>query len=298
MMTMKVLITLSLLFFSVPLLEPTSAQSRGWRGIVPLRSTRPDVKRILGAPTKSFSQYTDFYRTPKETVLITYAQGLPCGIGEKYSQWRVPRDTVESILITPIEPLRISDLGIDETKYEKQQGGHLRETIYYVNKQTGETIETFLNEVRSLTYSPGTLDSDLRCPGLSTALNIKCDGAIPHRFKFYRDVSSKRENAILDNFAIALRDEPNRTGYVIAYAGKRARAGEAKARAQRAKDYLVKVRNYDPNHLEAIDGGYREEAEIELYIVPSGMCPPMAAPTVDPREVKIVNSTRPRLRRG
>jgi hypothetical protein len=276
----------------------TSAQSRGWHGIVPLRSTRADVERIMGVPTERSSQYTDFYRTSKETVLIRYATGSPCGIGEKYSRWRVPRDTVESILVTPTEPLRLLDLGIDETKYEKQQGGHRRDDVYYVNKQTGETIVVFMNEVTSLTYSSGASDEDLQCPGQPKELSIKCDGTTPHRFSFYGDVSSEREKALLDNFAIALNDEPNRTGYIIAYAGKRARAREAKARAQQAKEYLVKVRNYDPKRLKTIDGGYREEAEIELFIVSDGMCPPFATPTIDPRDVKIVKGTGSQQRRG
>ncbi len=270
----------------------TSPQSRGWRGIVPLRSTRADVERLMGVPTERSNQHTDFYRTPKATVVIRYATGLPCGIGEKYSQWRVPRDTVESILVTPTEPLRLLDLGIDETKYETHQGGHLSEAVYYVNKQTGETIVASLNEVRSLTYAPGTLDRDLACPGLPTELSSKCSGATPQRFNFYSTVSAQRENAILDSFAIALSDESSRKGYIIAYAGKRARRGEARAKAQRARDYLVKVRDYNSDRLEAIDGGYREKAEVELFIVPSGMCPPTAAPTIDPREVKIVKGMR------
>lgn len=294
---MRALITWGLLFLWLPLLSLTSIQPRGWRGIVPLRSTRADVERIMGAPTERFNQDTDFYRTPKETVLITYASGLPCGVGEKYSQWRVPRDTVQSILVTPAEPLLISELQIDETKYEKQQGGHRPEDVHYVNKQTGETIVAFLNEVKSLTYSPGALDRDLLCPGVPTAL-IKCDGPAPLPFSSYRNVSFEREKAFLDNFVIALNDEPNQTGYIFAYAGKRARVGEARARAQRAKQYIVRVRGYNPERLVASDGGFREEAEIELFIVRGSMCPPTVAPTIDPRDVKTLKASSSRHRRG
>lgn len=250
----------------------------------------------MGTPTERFNQHTDFYRTPKETVLITYARGLPCGIGEKYSQWRVPRDTVESILVTPSEPLRVSELQIDGTKYEKQQGGHRPEDVHYVNKQTGETIVVFLNEVRSLTYSPGALDRGLLCPGLPTTL-IKCDGAAPPRFDLYTNVSFHREKALLDNFVIALNDKPNQMGFIIAYAGKRSRVGEAKVRAQRAKEYVVKVRGYNPARIVVSDGGFREEAQIELFIILDSMCPPTATPTIDPRDVKTVNTGRSRQRR-
>jgi hypothetical protein len=89
-------------------------------------------------------------------------------------------------------------------------------------------------------------------------------------------------------------DEKNRQGYIIAYAGQIARAGEAMARANRAKSYLVRVRRFPAGQLKAIDGGYREESTLELYVVPAGACPPMATPTIDPRDVQIIKSTKGR----
>ena len=246
----------------------------------------------MGIPTESRSQYTAFYRTGKETVLITYAEGRPCGIGEGYSQWRVPRDTVESILVTPTQPLRISDLGIDLSKYDKRQGGHLKDAVYYINEQTGESLTVSMDKVLRISYFPGTLDKDLKCSGLPAGPDLDCKGLVPPAFNSYKNVSVQRERSLLDNFSIALLDEPNRTGYIIAYAGKRARPGEAKARSERAKKYLVETRGFDLNRLKAIDGGYRVEAEVQLYIVPEGNCAPTATPTVDPRDVKVVNAAR------
>ena len=291
---MRIFVAISLLWLCLTL--PVSAQTLGWRGIVPLRSTRADVERILGPPERNISRYSALYRTSTETVMIQYAEGLPCGIGEKYSQWRVPRDTVENLLVTPLQTLHISDLKIDESKYEKQQGGHRREDVYYINEQTGESLRVFMDEVQEISYVPGTSAKDLRCPGLVS--KRECRGLAVARFSSYGDVSLERERSLLDNFNIALKDEPNRTGVIIAYAGKRARLGEAKARAERAKNYLVKKRHFDSNRLTAVDGGYREDAKVELYIVPEGMCAPSPDPTVDPRDVKIVKTARSKRGRG
>lgn len=293
---MRVFVGISLLWLFTALSVP--AQTKGWRDIVPLRSTRADVERVLGPPVQTISEYSVLYRTSTETVMVQYAQGLPCGIGQKYSQWRVPRDTVESLLVTPTQTIHISDLGIDESKYEKRQGGHVREDVYYINEQTGESLRVFMDEVKGMSYFPGKLAKDLRCPGLASRPDIKCQGLAPPRFDFYGDVSLERERSLLDNFSIALKDEPNRTGFIISYAGKRARFGEAKARAQRAKNYLVKERHFDSNRLKAVDGGYREAAEVELYVVPAGMCAPSPAPTIDPRDAKIVKAARSRHGRG
>lgn len=289
---MRGLVAISLL--SLFIAFPVFAQTKGWRGIVPLRSTRADVERQLGQPAQKITDYSVFYRTASETIMIRYAQGLPCGIGEKYSQWRVPRYTVESILVSPTQTLRFSDLRIDEAKYDKRQGGHLTEDVYYINEQTGESVRVFRGEVKAISYFPGTLVRHLRCPGSATGPDAKCLGLAPARFDSYGVLSIERERSLLDNFSIALKDEPNRTGFIIAYAGKHARVGEAKARAERAKNYLVKERGFEAKRLEAIDGGFREVPEVDLYVVPNGVCEPTPTPTIDPRDVKILKTTRSR----
>jgi hypothetical protein len=272
-----------------------SANGKGWRGIVPLHSTRADVERLLGPPTEETSKYSVFYRTPNETVTIRYAEGLPCGIGEKYSQWRVPRNTVEGILVTLMTPVSLSQLGIDESKYKKKSGGHRPQDIYYIGEQEGESIRVFAGEVQDIDYFPAASDDSLACPGLRPISESGCEGLIPPRFKSYGPKQSEFEHSLLDNFVITLLDEKDRTGYIIAYAGKRARPGEAKAHAEQAKKYLVTIRSFPASRLKAINGGYREEPEVDLYVVPKGICPPSPTPTVDPRDVKIVRTRSSRF---
>jgi hypothetical protein len=178
-------------------------------------------------------------------------------------------------------------LGIDESKYEKRSGGHLPENVYYINDQDGETLTTFQGQVKEFSYRPAAKYAQLLCPGLQSGPRPKCEGLSPAVFKSYGDVGREHEKLLLDNFAIALMDKQNSKGYVIAYAGKRAHDGEARGRAERAKDYLIKMRGLDGERLFATDGGYREEAVVELYIVQNGGCAPPTLPTVDPRDVQI-----------
>lgn len=281
-------LTASWFYLCVIALTGAPVQEHGWRGLEPLRSTRADVERLLGPPTKTSGEYSVTYLRPDETVIINYAEGLPCGIGENYSQWRVPRGTVESISVTPLKETRLSQLRIDESKYEKRRGGHLPEVIYYINDQDGETLRTFQGLVMEFNYYPAAKYAHLRCPGSESGADPKCEGLAPPAFKSYGDVALEFEKLLLDNFAIQLLDYQNSKGYIIAYAGKRAHNGEAKGRAERAKDYLVKTRGLDAERLFAIDGGYRDEAIVELYVVQHGKCAPTALPTVDPRDVQIV----------
>lgn len=152
-----------LIFFSSTVLSSTAA-AKGWRGIVPLHSTRKDVERILGAPSEKLAPYSALYRTENETVIIDYTKGLPCRTGNKGGTWGVPRNRVEHISITLNKGVSFAKLGIDETKYKKTSGGDRPEDTYYVNERDGETLRVYQGEVLDLSYFPALSDERLRCP--------------------------------------------------------------------------------------------------------------------------------------
>jgi hypothetical protein len=113
----------------------------------------------------------------------------------------------------------------------------------------------------------------------------------------YGNIRFNDEKARLDNFAIELQNDPTSQGYLICYGGRKGRAGEGAARCDRAKNYLVATRGIDASRVVTVDGGYKEDLSVELWVVPSGAAPPTASPTVDPSEVKATPAPR-RGRRG
>lgn len=88
------------------------------------------------------------------------------------------------------------------------------------------------------------------------------------------------QKARLDNLAIELQNDPSTTTYVIAYAGRTSRIGEADRLAARARDYLINQRGIDPSRIITRNGGFREEDCVDLWVVPSGAEPPQPRPTV------------------
>lgn len=106
------------------------------------------------------------------------------------------------------------------------------------------------------------------------------------KFDEYGNVNFNDEKARLDNYAIQLQNAPGTQGYIIAYGGRRGRTGEAQARADRAKNYLVNTRGIDAGRISTVDGGFREDLAVELWLVPQGATPPTAAPTVQPGDVQ------------
>ena len=89
-----------------------------------------------------------------------------------------------------------------------------------------------------------------------------------------RDVKLDEEKALLDLFAIQLQNEPGAQGYIIGYAGRKAKSGEGQRRANRARDYLVNARGIEATRIVVHDGGYAETNSTELWVVPPGATPP------------------------
>ncbi len=116
----------------------------------------------------------------------------------------------------------------------------------------------------------------------------------PVKFDEYGDIRFNDEKARLDNYAIQLQNDPSAQGLIIAYGSC---DGEAQARADRAKDYLVNTRGIDAGRLGTLDGGCRSDLTVQLWIVPSGATAPVASPDniISPcPECKKKRTVRPR----
>lgn len=126
----------------------------------------------------------------------------------------------------------------------------------------------------------------------------------------YGDIRFDDEKARLDNFAIALQNDPGSTGYIIAYGTcegdgpcTNASCIVAQKRVDRAKQYLVETRGIDAGRIVTIDGGCRAEVTVDLFVCQQGApapTPDMGAavsPCPECRKAP-VRRPRPRRRRG
>lgn len=265
-------------------------QANSWRGIIPLYSTREDVEKILGPPrpeSKGIDAST--YNTASERVFILYSTG-PCNV-KPSNGWNAPRGTVIEVSVEPNPKPKFADLKLEESKYDKRPDGDYLDSTSYVDEVNGIniTVNTAEGVVTSFSYWPTSKQNYLRCS--APAENpYQFSGFLPHKFAEYSNISPARERKQLSGFARLLRRFLSTQGHIIAYAGKRARAGEAERLLKRAKTYLVNNRGINPARLITIDGGHRERCSVELYMVPPGVTPPSATPTVSPSEVQIIKA--------
>jgi hypothetical protein len=84
-----------------------------------------------------------------------------------------------------------------------------------------------------------------------------------------------------------LKNESEGIGLIVVYAGRRACAGEAVARAIRARNYLIKEHGVGWDKVMWRDGGYREGLTVDLWILPRGAINLSLTPTLDPKDVRV-----------
>lgn len=272
-------------------LSAVAVSAKAWRGLVPLRSTRADVVRLLGPANDE-----DGYVIEGERAFITYASHA-CEEGVS-GGWNVPADTVVEIRVTSNREITIADIPSGGKTLEQIQAVHTPQ-IDYLEADEGVRYTTIEGLVQAITYIGAAEDEKkFSCGAYKYAAPVP-EGSKLNRFEqypfdSYGKISSADTEARLDNFIIQLlelnKEKSNYRGFVLVYAGRSAHLDEAKTVADCAKNYLVKVRQANPDTIIAVDAGYQNEFKVELYIMPNDAYPPMLMPTVSPRKVEILKS--------
>jgi hypothetical protein len=255
-----------------------SAQSvfaKEWRGIMPLRSVRSDVERLLGPPTQS-SPHGSYYSLPDELAVVHFQSSFckdACGFG-----WNVPIDTVISIGVIPKGNPRKEKFGTSaDFKVEKTGAGF----VYYTNEHDGLTLEKYNETITLIIYSPTAKEAALQCPSTSECIT----DSFP-TFDEYGNLSIEDEKARLDNYVIQMKNMLDRGAIVVVGESRAVRNGLLK-RARRAKRYLVQKRGLEAERLLIVDGGYQASSytELHLYMIGGDMTRIYFDPEKDPGSV-------------
>lgn len=108
---------------------------------------------------------------------------------------------------------------------------------------------------------------------------------VAREFDECNSCSRDDQKARLDNLAVELQNDPSTRAYIIAYGGRMSPLGQVERLMSLSRDYLVQQRGVDASRLVFVNGGFREEDSVELWIVPSGAATPRPTPTVQAGEV-------------
>jgi hypothetical protein len=130
--------------------------AQDWRQIVPLKSTRAEVERLLGSTKEGY--FAD-YQLKQGNLFIVYSSG-PCRPDRK-GGWNVPENVVLIVSFSPKHKKRIAALKLDPKKFRKVIDDHVIGVLYYVNDEEGITYEVQSGKVDSVEYGPTKRDEHL-----------------------------------------------------------------------------------------------------------------------------------------
>ena len=99
---------------------------------------------------------------------------------------------------------------------------------------------------------------------------------VAREFDECNNCSFDDQKARLDNLAVELQNDPTTRAYILAYGGRMSPVGQVEKLMSRARDYLITQRGIDASRLAVVNGGFREEDSVELWVVPSGAAAPQA----------------------
>lgn len=163
MKTLRVILLFAYLMINLT----TLARAQEWRKIVPIRSTRADVERLLGSAGKSFGVV---YELEIGNLSIEYSTGL-CGDAKRQG-WNVPEDVVISYTFSTRVKQRLADLNLDEKKFKRVKDTHTEVIDYYINDEEGIMYEVQGGRVDYVEYYPSQTSKNLYC-GDSSALVLR-----------------------------------------------------------------------------------------------------------------------------
>ena len=142
--------------------------------------------------------------------------------------------------------------------------------------------------IATLAVDDGSSDPSCRQTAQSVAIVIAPERKVivAREFDECNNCTFDDQKARLDNLAIEMQNDPSTRAYIIAYGGRTSPIGQVEMLMKRARDYVVEQRGIDAARIVTINGGFREDDSVELWVVPSGAAPPQATPTVQAGEVK------------
>lgn len=149
------------------------------------------------------------------------------------------------------------------------------------------TVDTTGTGGQTVTATVDVGGYDRACSTSSSCTTSVTKSASPAvKFGEYVTTDLSANKAQLDKFVLALQQDPTAQGYLIAYGGRTSRPEDAQKAADNATNYTMNTRKMDGARTLSGVGGYREQPTVELWIAPANGAPPMATPTVDPKDVK------------
>jgi hypothetical protein len=152
------IVVAALFLSSLILTNWLTVKCQDWRQIVPLKSTRAEVERLLGSTTGA---YFARYELKEGSLFVEYSSG-PCK-PERKGGWILPKDVIIMVNFTPKHRTRIDTLKLDPKKFKIIVDDHVIGALYYVNDEEGTTYAVQNGKIEFIEHHPAKKDEHLYC---------------------------------------------------------------------------------------------------------------------------------------
>jgi hypothetical protein len=259
------------------------SQNNVWNGLIPLRSTRSQVEKLLGEPKEKTVFGTFIYESKDGQVEISYSD-KKCDLA-----WDVPVDTV---LRLELYPVSLAGKSFEELKIDKNSFSVSVDDAFYAKwTNPEEGLQYYFSggdkELISISFLPKKSDNNLRCNGFPP-FAPEGQHFTFERSLFYNPALEKKES-LYENFARAQAflvnlsntgDKNKYKGYVLVYFDNKLPFKDYRKRLDKLRERIFKTWKADPEQITIIEGGMREESLIEFYILPKEWKPPAPTPAL------------------
>lgn len=165
-----------------------------------------------------------------------------------------------------------------------------------VKGQGTKQIEIDISETNAKRITAGVIVKNLPPECDSHAFNSTEIGLFAHKSDEFSHIQYSDLSARLDGFFISILHEPDMTGHIIIY-GSRKNNKKDVAAIIKSINLAILFRRFDKSRLKIVDGGFREDMWVELYLLPHGVEPPKPVPTLNAEFVEAPVKKKPRRRR-
>lgn len=270
------------IFVSVLFVQAVNAQVNGLDVIVPLKSTRSDVERMLGVGKKGIYYGEVDYEKDKKRFTVTYSQ-KHCDRG-----WDVPKDTVISIASWP--PDSQANKSAEELKLGKDKFFISGDDAFYGTwtDPVAGVQYYFMNMSQQLlrvTHIPLRSDNDKRCDGFPPYVpeaQYYAYGSSP----FFNPKEGKDGGmdwlvaGNLVNVAYqATQSKGNYIPYAVVYFDDKLSYRANRKRLAQFRLYAGRITSrMKYESVRIIEGGMNPTNEVEFYVLPKDWKPPAPSP--------------------
>jgi hypothetical protein len=150
---------------------------------------------------------------------------------------------------------------------------------------TSIMVERPFSEYKSITATVEVEGFSNECKLRHSVSSPEELSSLPLKVDEFGNDNCENELARLNSLRAGLDSDSLAHGYIIIYGGKYGRRNEVKAKIAKVKANLRSILLL--NRIKFIDGGFRENLSIELWLGESGKSAPIATPTVDSKDVKL-----------